>query len=314
MKTLYININNAPINGNAEIEVLSYDLQKDFYYSLGESIKGKVRGVTSNIDLVEKYIESGENTKFIEEAWNTVKEVLFSENPEEDVTITLPQSYLEWLRYNNDDSYRNIYEQLYSGKRSTSVTIDMEELYEDAISGTLYRQIRNYLKDNVNIEELVFNDNCVSRKSVIVRTIKENFENIGFVPFEEWEEGGNIGEEKTSGRGLENEYQIIAKVRVDGMFRFVNNNGDIYTPDLCERVENEYYTCGFNFSNFYKKGEDYFYISSDGVKELGNYNEGVVLNETVIAVKDKIWQILDKDGNVIPLPGQVDRIYGMNSL
>ncbi len=187
MKTLYIDINNAPIKGNAEIELLSYDLQKDFYYSLGESIKGRVRGISSNIDLVEKYIESGENAKFIEEAWKTVKEVLFSENPEEDVTITLPQSYLEWLRYNNDDSYRNIYEQLYSGQRSASVKIDMEELYEDVVSGTLYRQIRKYLKDDADIEELVFNDNCVNRKSIIVRKLKEHFENISFIPFERWE-------------------------------------------------------------------------------------------------------------------------------
>ena len=109
MKTLYIDINNTPIEGNSEIEVLSVDLLSDFYYSLGESIKGNVRGISSNIELITDYISSGENTTFISEGWQSVKEILFSDNPEEDITIELPQSYLEWLRYNNKESYRNIY-------------------------------------------------------------------------------------------------------------------------------------------------------------------------------------------------------------
>ena len=184
MKTLYIDINNTPIANTPELEVLSIDLKRDFYYSLGESVKGRVRGISSNIDLIADYMSSGEDATGINQAWKQVKEILFSDNPEEDVIISLPQSYLEWLRYNNNDSYRNIYEQLYSGQRSVSVTINMEELYEDAISGTLYRKIRRYLKDDVDIEAFVFNDNCINRKSAIVRKLKEDFEDVGFIPFE----------------------------------------------------------------------------------------------------------------------------------
>ena len=279
MKTLYIDINNAPIEGNVGIELLSYDLQKDFYYSLGESIKGKVRGVSSNIDLVEKYIESGENAEFIEEAWKTVKEVLFSENPEEDVTITLPREYLEWLRYNNDDSYRNIYEQLYSGKRSTSVTIDMEELYEDVVSGTLYRQIRRCLKDNVDIEELVFNDNCVSRKSVIVRTIKKNFENVGFVPFEKWERPTDGEDDRVCKKCKQNPCEC--KTGNDELFPFHNVVlGVTNIEDIEERPE--------------------FIFEEDGWRQIAIEEDGIVFFET--PYNDKITVLFMSNDSATKFP------------
>ena len=158
----------------------------------------------------------------------------------------------------------------------------------------------------LKIEDFAFNDNCVNRKSAIKCKLKDDSENVEFVPFEQNEISQTFGHETLK--------KIIARVKVDGMYRFVDYNGDICTPDLCERVENDYYSCGFNFSNFYKKRKDYFYISSDGVKELGDYDDGIVLNERLIAVKDdEVWKILDKEGNVIPLPCQVRRIYGMNN-
>ena len=187
MKTLYIDINNAPISNTSEVEVLSIDLKGDFYYSLGEGVKGRVRGISSNIDLIADYMSSGEDATVINQAWEQVKEILFSDSPEEEVTIVLPQSYVDWLRYNNNEAYRNLYEQLYKGTSCISAVIDLAEIYEEAVGGTLFRQIKKRIEKDIEIEELVFNDNCVSRKSAIVRKLKDRFEDLGFVPFENWE-------------------------------------------------------------------------------------------------------------------------------
>ena len=271
MKTLYIDINNTPIANTPELEVLSIDLKRDFYYSLGESIKGRVRGVSSNIDLIEKYVESGESTKFIEDAFKTTKEILFSDNPEEDVIVSLPQSYLEWLRYNNNDSYRNIYEQLYSVQSRVSVTINMEELYEDAISGTLYRKIRKYLKDDVDIEEFVFNDNCVNRKSAIVRKLKEDFEDVGFIPFEKLDKQKDAEVGKIKQKDEESKEKITNdEIFICACDRMDDNDGkwfsEFYTKDgralggIYEHINGR---TTFLFSN-----GNYYYIENRYLKEI----------------------------------------------
>ena len=133
------------------------------------------------------YISSGEDATVINQAWEQVKEILFSDNPEEEVTIVLPQSYVDWLRYNNNEAYRNLYEQLYEGTSCISAAIDVAEIYKEVVGGTLFRQIKKRVENDIKIEKLVFNDNCVNQKSSIVRKLKERFKDLGFVPFEKWE-------------------------------------------------------------------------------------------------------------------------------
>ena len=186
MKTLYVNINSEKIESSDTLEVLEYDLINDFYFALGEKILTTcpVSGV-DKIKLFTDYIEtdcSAESDSILEQ-WSQLKAQLFGESLQGTFTIHLPDSYLSWLKYNENTDYCRLAETLPS-----CIDIDLEEFYEDSID-SLRRRIFRYLQkdDRYNeIDEIVFNDYAVVRKSAIVRAIKEKYEDIGFMSYEKW--------------------------------------------------------------------------------------------------------------------------------
>lgn len=187
MKTLYININKEQIRSNEELEVLKHDLDSDFFFYLGEKIaKGcKVENENSIVtDFNTKYNE--EDYQQIIAQWNKLKSILFSEECKGEFDITLPNSYIHWLRFH--PQYVSVYHRNFSHGEPTIITIDLEELYEDSVEDLQRKILRKLQRDDLylEIDEIVFNDDAITRKSPIVRKIKEKYEGIGFKSYKKW--------------------------------------------------------------------------------------------------------------------------------
>ena len=180
-KTLYININNEPIESNDKLEVLNYDLDSDFFFYLGEMIAKGCKVKNENALITDFNTKGNEKDyKQIIAQWNEIKAILFSEKCEGEFRFTLPNGYIHWLRFH--PQYVSVYHRNFSNGGSTIITIDLEELYEDSVEDLQRKILRKLQRDDLHkeIDEIVFNDDAVIRKSPIILTIKEKYDSIGF--------------------------------------------------------------------------------------------------------------------------------------
>lgn len=188
MKTLYININNEQIQSNEELEVLKYDLDSDFFFYLGEKIAKGCNVDNENAIITDfKTQDNEEEYKQIIAQWNEIKAILFSEEHEREFEFRLPKGYIHWLRYS--EKYNHVYDKNFSHGESDVISIDLEDLYEDSIEELQRKILRKLQRDDLylEIDEVVFNDDAVTRKSPIIRTIKEKYDGIRFKAYEKWQ-------------------------------------------------------------------------------------------------------------------------------
>ena len=187
MKTLYININNEPILSNEDLEVLKYDLDSDFFFYLGEKIsKGcKVENENSLITDFNTQDNAEDYQKIIAQ-WKELKGILFSDGCEGEFKFTLPNGYIHWLRYS--EKYNHVHDKNFLHGESPVISIDLEELYEESVED-MQRKVLRTLKRNdlyLGVDEIVFNDDSVTHKSLIVRAIKEKYDSTGFILYKKW--------------------------------------------------------------------------------------------------------------------------------
>ena len=187
MKTLYININNEEVQSNEELEVLNYDLDSDFFFYLGENIAKGCKVENENALITEfNTLDNAEDYQKIIAQWNEIKTILFSEECKGEFEFTLPDGYIHWLRYSEKNNY--VYEKNFSHCETVVISIDLEELYEESVED-MQRKILCTLKRNdlyLEVDEIVFNDDVVTRKSSIVLAIKEKYDSIGFKAYKKW--------------------------------------------------------------------------------------------------------------------------------
>ena len=187
MKTLYININNEQIQSNDELEVLNYDLDSDFFFYLGEKI-AKGCKVENEIALITDFNtpDTEEDYQQIIAQWNEIKAILFGEDCDEDYEFKLPAGYINWLKYH--PQYVSVYDKNFSHGESGIIYIDLEELYEESVESMQRRILRKLQRDDLyrDIDEIVFNDDAINRKSPIVRTVKDKYDGIGFKAYKKW--------------------------------------------------------------------------------------------------------------------------------
>ena len=187
MKTLYININNEQIQSNDELEVLSYGLDSDFFFYLGEKIAKGCKVENENALITDfNTQDTAEDYQKLIAQWNEIKTILFSDECEGEFKFTLPYGYIHWLKFH--PQYVSVYDKNFSNGESHVISIDLEELYEESVEG-MQRKILRILKRNdlcLEVDEIVFNDDAVTRKSPIIRTIKEKYEGVGFKAYKKW--------------------------------------------------------------------------------------------------------------------------------
>ena len=209
MKTLYININNEQIQSNEELEVLNYDLDSDFFFYFGEKIAKGCNVDNENAIITDfKTQDNEEEYKQIVTQWNEIKAILFSEEYEREFEFRLPNGYIHWLRYS--EKYNHVYDKYFSHGEPTLIIIDLEELYEDSIEDLQRKILRKLQRDDLylEIDKIVFNDDAVTRKSPIVRTIKEKYEGIGFKTYKK-------------GEVIENQLPEEKEAKIDSSFLYL---------------------------------------------------------------------------------------------
>ncbi|OYP51975.1 hypothetical protein CIK97_01845, partial [Prevotella sp. P3-120] len=190
MKTLYIDINNNPVQNTDEILCVSDNgtLQNAFFYELGCSIISK-----SGINVPKAQLISGFNlpenadayAKIVSQ-WENLKNILFGSDVEGEFNVHLPKEYMSWLGNHSNQDYRAVCRNNnYDCTQEHSITIDIAEFYNDWVDGGL--KIERILRDNNDIEQVVFNDHTVTKQSHIIKSICEQF-NVSFLPYEMWKE------------------------------------------------------------------------------------------------------------------------------
>ena len=187
MKTLYININNEQIQSNEELEVLNYDLDSDFFFYLGEKVAKGCKVENENALITDFNTQDNEEDyKQIIAQWNELKNILFSEECEGEFKFTLPNGYIHWLRYSG--KYNHVYDKNFSHGEQAVITIDLEELHEDSVEDLQRKILRKLQRDDLylEIDEIVFNDDAVTRKSPIILNIKDKYEGVGFKAYKKW--------------------------------------------------------------------------------------------------------------------------------
>ena len=262
MKSLYININNEQIQSNEELEVLNYDLDSDFFFYLGEKVAKGCKVENENALITDFNTQDNEEDyKQIIAQWNELKNILFSEECEGKFELTLPSGFTHWLRYN--EKYNTVYDRNFSHGEQAVITIDLEELHEDSVEDLQRKIIRKLQRDDsyFEIDEIVFNDEAVTRKSPIVCAIKEKYNGIGFKSYKKGFCKGKLtprnGEEiiKECTRNENGEYLIkilkehrymdfgidgISAIQKDGKWGFIDKTGNQIIPCLYDSV------CGFH--------------------------------------------------------------------
>lgn len=187
MKTLYININNEQIQSNEELEVLKHDLDSDFFFYLGEKIAKGCKLENENALITDfNTQENEEDYQQIIAQWNEIKTILFSEECEGKIEFTLPNGYIHWLRYS--EKYNHVYDKNFSHGEPLVIYIDLKELYEESVEDLQRKILRKLQRDDLylEIDVIVYNDDAVTRKSSIVRAIRERYEGLGFKADKKW--------------------------------------------------------------------------------------------------------------------------------
>ena len=277
MKTLYININNEQIQSNDELEVLKHDLDSDFFFCLGEKIAKGCKVENENALITDFNTQDNkEDYKQIIAQWDELKGILFSEECEGKFELTLPSGYTHWLKFH--PQYVSVYDRNFSHGEPAVITIDLEELYEDSIEDLQRKILRKLQHDDLylEIDEIVFNDDAVTRKSQLVCTIKEKYDGIGFKTYKKWlketeesskKDANSMHDDTTSEKPKNQSNDFIkdlstkewveilekydefsdlseglALVKLNGKYGFINKSGELVVP------------CIFNSAHDYKDG------------------------------------------------------------
>ena len=278
MKTLYININNEQIQSNDELEVLNYDLDGDFFFYLGDKIaKGcKVENENSLITDYNSQDNEEDYQKIISQCVE-LKAILFSEERKKNFELILPNSYIHWLRYS--EKYNHVYDKNFSHGESVIIPIEIEDLYEESVED-MQRKILRTLKRNdlyLEIDEIVFNDDTITRRSPIISTIKDKYEDIGFKTYKKWliENEENNNNDKKSICDTSSEKSDLTGHQDEHYFYAIKGKPNRWSRD----EKYKFYT-----SNGQPLDDNEYYLVADG--DNVHYSHHVITNLLVIKTKD----------------------------
>lgn len=190
MRTLYVDINNEPVQNTDEIICVSCNetLLNDFFYELGCSILSM-----SGINVPKAQLISGFNlpenadayAKIIKQ-WEELKTILFGSNVEGVFKVYLPKEYMSWLGNHCNQDYRAICRNNnYDCTKELTLSIDVKEFYIEYINDDFVWTLIKSIYKKHYIKQIVFNDNIVTTNSQIIKNISTKM-GLAFIPYEIW--------------------------------------------------------------------------------------------------------------------------------
>ena len=110
MKALYVNINEGQVHSTDSYEVINYNLLDDFFFFLGDAIVGNTKVEVNKIDLIKAFNtpENASDFDKIIKQWKELKMTLLSERPEGSFKVTIPNAFVDWLKYNRYEIFKSI--------------------------------------------------------------------------------------------------------------------------------------------------------------------------------------------------------------
>ena len=179
MKTLYINIDSTATSSNEYVEVMNYSLCDDFYFHIGEKIAGKYADETNLISLIADFNAPENSDAFAEifNQWKEIKSILFGDSPHGEYVFELPKAYLTWLRYHTNEVYHKIYRSYFADKPTASITLNIEELYNDVVPlmdrELLYTIDKN--ENNKDINWIVLADEAITKRIPLMYKMSKRY-------------------------------------------------------------------------------------------------------------------------------------------
>ena len=156
MKTLYVNIDSEQIKSTDSYEVLNYNLLDDFFYYLGDAIVGDADIKVNKINLIRNFdnLENRSEFNHIKEQWEEFRTILLSDQPNGEYEILMPDGYFDWLRFNSNSLYQDIYKNCQC--KNNIFIIDVGDFYEECMKKGLLRTIYTCVKkDGLDVNEII---------------------------------------------------------------------------------------------------------------------------------------------------------------
>lgn len=237
MRTLYIDINNKPVQNTDEMICVSDNetLLNDFFYELGCSILSK-----SGINVPKAQLISGFNlpenvdayAKIIKQ-WEELKAILFGNDVEGEFNVHLPKEYMSWLGNHSNQEYRAICRnKSYDCTKELIVTIDVKEFYDEYVNDDFIRSLVKTLRENNDIKQIVFNDDVVTRKSQIVKKLKKQFDDLSFIAYENFSDHVDILSANTQNNNNCKSFMYAIQEVTEDYYSIINTKGDVILDDV----------------------------------------------------------------------------------
>ena len=179
----YLRINsNQPFNGIYPIDLKQLD--HDFFFYLGEKVANGM-SVKNEANLIKDFIIAHPKEKeLILSQWDNLKKLLLGECSKKTIEFILPKEYVRWLRFSD---YKPIYDNYYSGVETIPVMIDIKDLYEDVINGTMGLFSTTCKKIQEESINSIIIDDCIDiETSTFVQKLKKKYPAVKYFSYSEW--------------------------------------------------------------------------------------------------------------------------------
>lgn len=209
-EVLYISFSSeCPLFTDGRNIILYIDIVGDVLYELGVELAliGKVGEIEDKRNIIEYFgIEKpAEYENFKTEINNNLLENLSKEVIPSELTIHLPENYVNWLIYNSNPSLSKIGESLKA--TSHTITLAFKDLYTDYISPQLTGALRPILNEYKNLFAFSIID-FDEEKSILIKEISSLSYTINYYPYNKNWIQCELGYLYYNGIGCEKNYKI----------------------------------------------------------------------------------------------------------
>ena len=159
-------------------------LDHDFFFYLGEKVANGM-SVKNEANLIKDFIIAHPKEKeLILSQWDNLKKLLLGECSKKTIEFILPKEYVRWLRFSD---YKPIYDNYYSGVETIPVMIDIKDLYEDVINGTMGLFSTTCKKIQEESINSIIIDDCIDiETSTFVQKLKKKYPAVKYFSYSEW--------------------------------------------------------------------------------------------------------------------------------
>lgn len=231
-KTLYIQIDNnsLPEGCSEDVEVLDCRCVNDFCSMVGNALVSDLKdenekpfyrliNPVGQLLMDFKTINKEVFNDVISKWYDYLGELLNKGTLEYDLTLRLPQTYVDWLLQNDNQYYENVGKELQ--KKIGKISISSEDVFDDVMASLTYKISHTLHERKDDISFVVFSNPIIRNSSYVVKRVK--IVDMEFLRYDRWMEQIVI-------RQLEEEAKRPKSFVVNGvLFEMIRVEGGTFT-------------------------------------------------------------------------------------